>query len=361
MAEAVIANLALTLRVCIVGGFLIILPRITRKGLLFGAYIGEATADGEEAGRLRGGWALGCVMLMVLSLLVGYGMSLAGQPLAGNFTGTGVLLAGALVLYIRFHYLARKLAPPAAAQQAEVAVAPLGGGDPQGAGLAKLALGLCLLTSLAVYAYAVGGYQDKPEMSFPVIISLPSANLALTPFFALLALLTANAKRSLRGGWGGRSAEAQEAFRATFARVFIWMAFVLCAYLTVLSVRIIRIAPADFGSLGGEFWLMAGLLSGALVVFFAICWIVIIRHGQGGALREAGSVDAPLTDGLADNEHWLGGIFFVDRADPSIMVEKRFGLGYTLNYGNPTAILIVAGFFVLSAILIALAVVGSYV
>ena len=69
---------------------------------------------------------------------------------------------------------------------------------------------------------------------------------------------------------------------------------------------------------------------------------------------EAGTVEAPLTNGLADNSHWVWGLFYVDRDDPSIMVEKRFGFGYTFNYGNRSAILIVGTFLVVSLGLAAL-------
>ena len=54
--------------------------------------------------------------------------------------------------------------------------------------------------------------------------------------------------------------------------------------------------------------------------------------------------EALETNGLADNTHWFGGLFFVDREDPSVMVEKRFGLGYTFNYGNWKAVLLVGTF-----------------
>ena len=96
MSEAVFVNLALTVRVLIVGGFLLFLPRVTRLGLLFGAYVGESSAEGDAARRLSRSWYRGCVVLMVVSLMVGYGISLAGRPVAGNFTGTAVLLLGAL-------------------------------------------------------------------------------------------------------------------------------------------------------------------------------------------------------------------------------------------------------------------------
>jgi uncharacterized membrane protein len=101
-------------------------------------------------------------------------------------------------------------------------------------------------------------------------------------------------------------------------------------------------------------------MSGVVVVFLGVNLVRIMKgYGQGGALLETGSAEAPLTNGIADNARWIWGLFFFDRDDPSIMVESRFGIGYTLNYGNPTAILIVAGFFVLSFALVAVAVIGT--
>jgi uncharacterized membrane protein len=35
---------------------------------------------------------------------------------------------------------------------------------------------------------------------------------------------------------------------------------------------------------------------------------------------------------------WRGGVFYVDRDDPALFVPKRYGLGYTFNYGHPAAL-----------------------
>jgi uncharacterized membrane protein len=42
-----------------------------------------------------------------------------------------------------------------------------------------------------------------------------------------------------------------------------------------------------------------------------------------------------------EDAHWIGGILYFNRNDPSIFVEKRFGVGWTLNFGNPIGYLIV--------------------
>jgi hypothetical protein len=60
--------------------------------------------------------------------------------------------------------------------------------------------------------------------------------------------------------------------------------------------------------------------------------------GQGGTrlpeYQSLSSSTAPAGDRTADNHSKLGMIYF-NRADPAFVIEKRFGLGWTLNFGNP--------------------------
>ena len=100
-------------------------------------------------------------------------------------------------------------------------------------------------------------------------------------------------------------------------------------------------------------WVAGGIVSAWLLG--SMIWLAT-RYGQGGALRERGTAEAPLTNGIANDAHWVLGLFYVDREDTSIMIEKRFGLGYTLNYGNPIAILIAVIFGVALLALVGLTV-----
>jgi hypothetical protein len=71
-----------------------------------------------------------------------------------------------------------------------------------------------------------------------------------------------------------------------------------------------------------------------------IATIAVARLGQGGARHAltapTGPGDAPVGDGALD-VHWKWGLFYVNRDDPAVFVEHRFGIGYTINYGNPRA------------------------
>jgi uncharacterized membrane protein len=44
----------------------------------------------------------------------------------------------------------------------------------------------------------------------------------------------------------------------------------------------------------------------------------------------------PVGDRTLDR-YWKLGVFYFNRDDSAVLVEKRFGLGYSLNFARPTA------------------------
>jgi uncharacterized membrane protein len=68
----------------------------------------------------------------------------------------------------------------------------------------------------------------------------------------------------------------------------------------------------------------------ALAVTIAGFTISLLRSGQGGSRRV-------FTQDAGDHTPdacWKWGLVYVNPADPAILIEKRFGIGYTLNLGN---------------------------
>ena len=69
--------------------------------------------------------------------------------------------------------------------------------------------------------------------------------------------------------------------------------------------------------------------------------IVVTRLGQGGGRHAPASSTAPTGDRTRD-PHWTWGLIYANRDDPAVFVEKRFGIGYTINAGHPRAWLVMA-------------------
>jgi uncharacterized membrane protein len=81
-----------------------------------------------------------------------------------------------------------------------------------------------------------------------------------------------------------------------------------------------------------------------LPLAFRIAPFALILVGALAVMRvrqHPGGFDGqPVGDSTPDSR-WIFGLLYCNRADPALFVEKRMGLGYTLNLGNPWSWLIV--------------------
>jgi len=57
---------------------------------------------------------------------------------------------------------------------------------------------------------------------------------------------------------------------------------------------------------------------------------------------------------------WKWGAFFVNRDDPALFVRKRYGIGYTLNFGNPWSWAVLAVMLLAIAVPLSFPVVAIY-
>lgn len=117
--------------------------------------------------------------------------------------------------------------------------------------------------------------------------------------------------------------------------------------LLVLSVEYFTILPPVFDllqapALAMKLWTVALLLT--LLAFL----VSLMRAGQGGT-RLAVVGGGTVGDRTAD-ARWIGGLIYFDRRDPAILVEKRMGIGWTLNFGNLWSWVALAGIAVIVAI-----------
>ena len=84
------------------------------------------------------------------------------------------------------------------------------------------------------------------------------------------------------------------------------------------------------------------LLIWGLVVVLVI---VLFWHPQRTQTKTNTSTDSQSTDVVFrdDDRYWYGGFSYNNPDDPALFVEKRYGLGWTLNFGHPQAKLVLIG------------------
>ena len=82
-----------------------------------------------------------------------------------------------------------------------------------------------------------------------------------------------------------------------------------------------------------------------VAVFIGAVVVLSVVFGQSGSRVkgcEGAEGYARLLVNRKDDKYWKMGAFYFNKNDPSVFVEKRFGIGYTLNFANPVAVIVMA-------------------
>jgi uncharacterized membrane protein len=168
----------------------------------------------------------------------------------------------------------------------------------------------------------------------------------------------------LRRDRNTRGAEVPAAAERRFRRAVLW-ALLATEYLVVVVSIWVSLLPLAAAASGG----MAGPpriapFVGLILTFVVTVTVILARIGHGARLAAArNGVAQHQSDGApvgrrSPERCWRAGIFYVDPDDPAIFVEKRFGIGYTLNFGHPMSWLIL-GLSILAPLAVAIWVVHA--
>ena len=118
------------------------------------------------------------------------------------------------------------------------------------------------------------------------------------------------------------------------------------------------VAMIDLGMLGSSLLMWTGTVTpwAPLVVALPILAAVVVAVvvlARNNRERDEGEENTGLTH-RDDDKYWRGGLFYINREDHALLVPRRFGLGWTLNFGNPRAAMLLAGVVALIGLVITL-------
>ncbi|MCP5119576.1 MAG: hypothetical protein GY953_52930 [bacterium] len=104
----------------------------------------------------------------------------------------------------------------------------------------------------------------------------------------------------------------------------LWL-LISMQYLVVVPALLLAFRPE-----APAVWMWPALI----LAVIAIALITLVRIGQGGGrVADRGEFQPPIGDHTPDAA-WKWGQFYYNPSDPALIVEKRFGFGHTLNFGN---------------------------
>lgn len=188
--------------------------------------------------------------------------------------------------------------------------------------------------TLAIHYNAQGVANGFASKSVWSAFSLVITEAVVTALIIGLSVFTFRSRQELSSAHPVASAEQHRAFVRQMTQAVLFLA--ACVNVTML-----------FGSLA--IWDVLtptgprSLLGLGLPILVGVIGITVltIHTGQAGHKLPAGTNgQSSYSSGLVDRDddrYWIGGVFYMNRDDPAFLVQKRFGIGWTFNFGHPGA------------------------
>jgi uncharacterized membrane protein len=329
-------------------------PYFIRKNICFGISIPEREYQNPQMKALRRNYSISCLavgFVMGIGSTVCYTWMPAENTMWIQLGGLLLYLAASFLIYflLRSKVKAVKQASDWEMETKAVTEISLKSGKTIPIAWYLLYLAITAVTIIAAVLkypslpqqipmhYNIAGEVDRyASKSMGTFAIMPVMQILIGLLFAGISLGIGMSKRQ-------RSFKRTQAFRgrmsiALFAIGFMVMllfTFVQLSMLTILDNKLMMVLPMAF-----------------LAVVFIICLYLAVKVGQGGSRLKIS--DDTSVNKVDDDRYWLGGFLYFNKNDPSLFVEKRFGIGYTLNFGNPKSLVIICMLVVLIAALLLL-------
>jgi len=330
--------------------FLLIVPRLWRPEVPFGVSV---PTEGTEEVRRRAlrFWTISVILLTAAAI----GATLLLAKLKPEMWIAQAFIVPYVVLAVLFYVSARRMLLPVARPSGKVGAAlrrrryrdymsPWWDVIPAG----LVVLGLVLSAWMVLRPSRAAGARVWELASTEALQGAIIAVMVVYPHLLLTAVLMAHAKQSIGGGDAAVSLAASEAFRKVWIRYMYAFRLWLAAVFVIIPGCLALGERGLMGIMPALPFLHTALVVGGLTLLLAGSWVITLRYGQGGwrwAVRQ-GLVDknqvAAILDGDGmQDDRWKLGMFYFNPSDPSILVERRFGVGWTLNLGNIWAIVLI--------------------
>ena len=317
------------------------MPRLTRPDLYFAVTVAPGLRDSTEGKSILRRYRQAIIGVSALTL-----------PLLAACFLTRVLALAPLFILLQLggcfgaFYRARRLVLPHAVSPTTVREAQVTRGTRRIPGGWMIASGpFVLLAACAGYLWThwpqiparlvlhwgAAGQPDRWAARSAGVVFLPLL-IAAAVLLAMALILYGIAHWLRPICAGGLQGERESRFRRTISTLLLAMEYAIAVLFSWIAVR--PLLPAFYQHPPAAVAILPGLI--AIVMVAILMWF-----GQGGSrMPSAQRLESESTQPVGDrteDRFWKLGVFYFNRDDPSMMVEKRFGIGYTMNFAHPVA------------------------
>ncbi|MEG0296525.1 MAG: DUF5808 domain-containing protein [Clostridium sp.] len=182
------------------------------------------------------------------------------------------------------------------------------------------------------------GTQD----GFIALAIMPLTQVAMIIFLCILYIFTINGKVDLKSGNAKLAVERKKKMRLITSKFIFVTTVITLLSLSVAQISIIYKIDEN----------ILGLVIMLIMMITGVSFITIYIKSK----KELESKDEEDELYKDDDECWKWGMFYYNPNDPSAMIEKRSGVGYTLNFANKWAVI---GFVVLLLLIMSISLIPT--
>ncbi|OAX47554.1 DUF1648 domain-containing protein [Paenibacillus sp. AD87] len=334
------------------------MPYLTRETISFGVTVSAAQFHSEPLRQMRKSYArisatLHTILFIVCIICLIY-VEHSKQQSWIIVTYSLAMVVISLVINISYHFKMKSLLPmlPIAPEPSIMAVGT--GFRERNIGLSSnwflihfLIIGVSILTVLRNYdlipdqipihfnsSWNVDRYAAK---SYSSVFMPTLMQVFITLLFIFENWSIRRVKHQVQPTDPNRSIRQDVTFRRTWSYFMITASFLIVILFSVVQLNMISLLNINFA-------IPIILIIIAFIILYAFA--LSFWAGQGGSRLER-SDDSSNVRPVHDDDKWLLGMIYFNRKDPNLMVEKRFGVGWGLNFGHPVSWLTCLGIIVL--------------
>ncbi|MEH6941414.1 DUF1648 domain-containing protein [Bacillus sp. JJ722] len=183
------------------------------------------------------------------------------------------------------------------------------------------------------------------------IAIFPFLQLLLTAMFYGINQSIRNAKQQINAANPNKSLQQNLLFRRRWSSFIIGTSVFIALLFLIVQLSMLQLITGPILSI--LIYVSTGI---------QLIWAVYlsITTGQGGSRMNVSSDEDTPFRSRNEDEYWRAGLFYMNQNDASIFVEKRFGSGWTVNFGNPITWIIVAGLILVVITTITILVIAGF-
>jgi uncharacterized membrane protein len=346
-----------------------ITPALTRKELYFGVRIPNDHLDDEELKKFRvqynKNFTLTCGVYSILLIVVLY---FTQNPLV--FTAGFLILT--LLLFLNFFYTHKKVrdfkklknwsegikqvvvvdTSFRTSKDKKIVVSSLWFVVPAVIAIANAVVSITLYDTLPDRIpthWNIQGQVDAwEEKSLASVLQMPIMQMFITGVMFFSYKMAERSKQQISSRNPELSKEQNRLFRLRWSGYTVVLNIAIVMLFTIVNFTSLNILKISSKTMIVIMLILIGFsLIGSI---FMSLWT-----GQGGSrikIKDKSEKNEDYND-REDDDHWKLGTFYFNPNDPALFIEKRWGVGWTINFGRPIAVVIFAA-IILGAILIPL-------